>query len=100
MRTRVLVVMAACLTLFACAASAQQEFASETKSWSFTMPAGWEPMSADQVAKINKQYKVRNPDHPSRVVAGFMKSGGLFAYPRVLLQIVETDMSQVSWRGL
>ncbi len=48
----------------------------------------------------NKQYKVRDPNHPSRVVAGFIKSGGLFAYPQVVLQVLEADMSQLSWPAL
>jgi hypothetical protein len=78
----------------------QQEFASESKSWAFTMPEGWQPMTAEQVAKLNKQYKVRDPNHPSRVVAGFIKSGGLFAYPQVVLQVLEADMSKLSWPAL
>jgi hypothetical protein len=98
--TRLLGVMVVSMALFALRAPAQQEIASETKSWSFTMPAGWEFMSPQQLDKIKKQYKVRDPDDRSRVVAGFVKSGGLFAYPQVLVQVLETDMSNVSWRTL
>src|SRR5205823_3465187 len=72
----------------------QQDFSSESKSWTFTMPAGWQAMSAEQVAKLNKEYKTRAPDHPSRVVAGFVKSGGMFAYPQVVLQVLEADMTK------
>jgi hypothetical protein len=88
------------LCLLSVPTMAQQEFASESKSWAFTMPAGWQPMTPEQVAKLNKEYKVRDPDHPSRVVAGFIKSGGLFAYPQVVLQVLEADMSQLSWPAL
>jgi hypothetical protein len=98
--TRFLGVMAVCITLFALRAPAQQEIASETKSWSFTMPAGWEFMSPQQLDKIKKQYKLRDPDDRSRVVAGFVKTGGLFAYPQVILQVLETDMTNVSWGAL
>jgi len=95
-----LVVAVLAVGFIASSAPAQQEIASETKSWSFTMPAGWEFMSAPQLDKIKEQYKLRDPDDRSRVVAGFIKSGGLFAYPQVILQVIETDMSNVSWGAL
>src|SRR4051812_45787728 len=95
-----LVVAVLAVGFIASSAPAQQEIASETKSWSFTMPAGWEFMSAPQLDKIKEQYKLRDPDDRSRVVAGFVKSGGLFAYPQVVLQVLETDMSNVSWGTL
>jgi hypothetical protein len=95
-----IVFVAFALCLLSVPTMAQQEFASESKSWAFTMPAGWQPMTPEQVAKLNKQYKVRDPDHPSRVVAGFIKSGGLFAYPQVVLQVLEADMTRLSWPAL
>jgi hypothetical protein len=64
------------------------------------MPAGWQPMSKEMVTRIAKEYKVRDPEHPAKVVAGFIKSGGLFAYPQVVLQVCEADMSKLSWEGL
>lgn len=101
MRTLFMSSLLLALVLSLCrVACAQQEFASETKSWSFTMPEGWEPMSQQQLDKIKQQYKLRNPDDTSRVIVGFIKTGGLFAYPQVLVQVLETDMSKVSWHSL
>src|SRR5262245_7773498 len=85
-----LLLAVAAILLLPVPAAAQQEIASETKSWSFTMPAGWEFMNPQQLDKLKKQYKLRDPDDRSRVVAGFVKSGGLFAYPQIVLQVLET----------
>jgi hypothetical protein len=93
-------VVAVLLCMLCAPAHGQQDFSSESKSWTFTMPAGWQPMSQEMVAKVNKEYKVRNPDHPAKVVAGFIKSGGLFVYPQIVLQVCETDMSKLSWPAL
>src|SRR4051812_39618051 len=89
----ILCMLFACATLFPSPATAQQEFASENKVWSFTMPPGWEMMSGAQIAKLKADYKAQMPSNPSRAVVGFIKSGAkLFPYPQVIVQVLDTNM--------
>jgi hypothetical protein len=98
MKNQVIALIGAVLVcVMSVGAHAQQAFSSESGSWTCTMPAGWQFMSKEMVAKINKEYKVRNPEHPAKVVAGFIKAGALFAYPQVVLEVCEADMSKLSW---
>ena len=98
--TRYVLVIAFAVALWCGLASGQQTFSTANKAWSFTVPAGYQPMTQQQLDKMSEEFKQIMPDHQPRLLAAFIKKGGLFAYPRLLVQEVETDTSQLSWGAL
>lgn len=92
------------LVLLLCAAStarSQQEFASESKSWKFTAPDGWNMIGSEavkaQTAKLRDQY----PDSPTKYLVGFTKGAmNTMAYPRVLITVADVDMTGVMLEDL
>jgi hypothetical protein len=88
------------VALFRGVSLAQQTYSSATKAWSFTVPAGYQAMTQQQLDKMSEEFKQIMPDHQPRLVAAFIKKGGLFPYPRLLVQEVETDTSLLSWGAM
>src|ERR1043165_3489719 len=100
LRSLLIACVLALLALLAPAAIAQQEFSSESGSWTFTMPAGWQVMGKDSTTKLNEQFADEAEDKASKVVCAFSKGSGLFPYPQVVLQVLEFDVSKMSWGSL
>jgi hypothetical protein len=96
MRTSLIAVFALALCLFAPAAPAQQEFASESKSWKFTVPDGWNMIGFEVTKGIEARMREQDPDRPTTYLVGFTKGGmNTLVYPRVLVATAKVDMTGV-----
>ncbi|HYE61594.1 MAG TPA: hypothetical protein VD997_06335 [Phycisphaerales bacterium] len=101
MQAAVRILLCLALLLGVARAHAQQEFASESKTWKFTAPDGWNMIGSEavraQTAKLREQY----PNSPTKYLIGFTRGAmNTMAYPRVLITTANVDMSGLTLEDL
>lgn len=96
--TRFLGVIVSCVAILALRAPAQQVFASESKSWSFTMPAGWTPVSFDAIHQFDNAIHARANVQGFKYIAGFARGErAVLKAPFVLVQISDNVFAGSSY---
>lgn len=90
------VVAAVVLVVMTPWAVAQREYASESRSWSFTSPAGWNPIGFEVIKGIEAQVRAEYPDKTMTYIAGFTKGPmNTLVYPRILVNKTDVDLTGV-----
>ncbi|HYE61593.1 MAG TPA: hypothetical protein VD997_06330 [Phycisphaerales bacterium] len=81
-------------------AVAQQEYASETRSWSFTAPEGWHLIPFDQVADMNAAAQGAVGSSGFKYVAGFSRSPSGIGTPYILVQLQDNHFKGMSYENI
>lgn len=91
------IVMAVCVS----AATAQQEYASESKSWRFVAPAQWNPIGFDIIKAGEAAERERFSDKNYTSIAGFTTGPmNTRTYPYIIVNKTEVDLSGVQFEDL
>ena len=95
------VLIAACLALMASAAGAQQVYQSESKSWKFTCPEGWQQIAFDIIKHREKTEREQWPEKVFTYIAGFTRGGmNTFTYPYILINRTELDLTECTYEDI
>ena len=89
------------LALCASTAPAQQVYQSESKSWKFTCPEGWQQIAFEIIKHRETQEREDWPDKVFTYIAGFTRGGmNTFTYPYILINRTEIDLTEVTYEDI
>jgi hypothetical protein len=98
MRCIIIAILALCTT-----ALAQNEvpYQSESGSWSFTKPSGWNPIGFAVMREVEADNRSEFPDKNFKYIAGFTRGGmNTFNYPYMFVNVTDADLSGLSYGDL
>lgn len=86
---------------FCASARAQQVYQSESKSWKFTCPEGWQQIAFDIIKHREKSEREGWPDKVFTYIAGFTRGGmNTFTYPYILINRTEIDLTECTYEDI
>jgi hypothetical protein len=91
----------AVLSLFTPPAAAQQVYQSESKSWKFTCPPGWQQIAFDIIKHREKAEREQWSDKVFTYIAGFTRGGmNTFTYPYILINRTDLDLTECTYEEI